>query len=732
MPATAPIQDRRIARTVAGAALGLVLLAQAAAAQDGAAPPSFERPMPPPSLSLYGVPGLMDMPSAEMLPDGTFSAGVGYFGGNGRYTLTFQATPWLSGSFRYNSIRNLNLFGYSTYYDRNFDLRFRLHRESRYWPEITLGLQDFVGTGLNAAEYVVATKRFPTPPIGRSPKGGELKLTAGLGWGRLGSYGSIGSPFGSNRPAFSGGTGGQVAWDQWFKGPMAPFAGVEWRPNQRWGLKLEYSSDAYTLETGASSVFDRRSPFNFGVEYQAGKRTRLGAYYMYGSEFGVTLQIQLDPYDAVTPMRVPAPYPVAVRPSRQQAPAAWSTDWAASQAAPLLLRDALAPVLREQGLVLETLDVQAESAELRFRNLQYMSVANAVGRAARAMAQVMPPSVETFHLVVLSGGMALSRVTLRRSDLEALEFDGMAAEALLAVAGISDAPPLSDSAVPARDSHPDASWSLAPYFAPSYFDPDQPFRLDVGLSLRGTLRPAPGWTLSGAIRQRLWGNVAGGRGSNSVLPHVRTDQALYAQYDTTLHDLFAAYRWRPGRNLYSQVTVGLLEQMYGGIAGQLLWKPVSSPLALGLELAYVRQRDYDQLFSFLDYSVVTGFASVYYDFGHGDYGQVDMGRYLAGDIGATVAVERVFDNGWQVGAFFTKTNVSAADFGEGSFDKGIRFTIPLNWFLGQPSQQSFGTTIRPIQRDGGAQLNVPGGDLYGQVRAAHRRALENQWPRVWE
>ena len=108
-----------------------------------------------------------------------------------------------------------------------------------------------------------------------------------------------------------------------------------------------------------------------------------------------------------------------------------------------------------------------------------------------------------------------------------------------------------------------------------------------------------------------------------------------------------------------------------------------------------------------------------------------MGRYLAGDIGATFSIDRVFNNGWSVGGFFTRTNVSAAEFGEGSFDKGIRFTIPVTWFLGSPSQRSVGTTIRPIQRDGGARVHVPG-RLYEQVRGAHRNVLSEQWPRFWE
>lgn len=699
------------------------------AAAQGSGEPTFTL-LPPPSLNFYGSAGLIDTPSAEMLPDGQFTTTISSFAGQTRYTLTFQALPWLSASFRYSAIQNWNLGGFPTYYDRGFDLRMRLLRESRRWPAITLGLQDFAGTGIYSGEYLVATKTFANPGLGGARLPGRLKLTAGVGWGRLGSYGSFGST-GTRPPYDPTGTGGQVSFGQLFRGPVAAFGGIEWTPNDRWGVKLEYSSDAYTVETTQTSIFERKSSLNFGVEYQATPRTRLGAYYLYGSEFGVTAQFQLNPRLPVTPLSVPAPQPVRPRPDRATNPEAWSTGWAASAAAPLLLRDALVPVLQANGLVLETLDVTATTAELRFRNLAYGSFANAVGRAARALAQVMPASVETFRLVPVSAGMALSAVTLRRSDLEALEFVPEASAALEAVTGYGDAPPLADTAVAPDDLYPEYSWSLAPYFQPGYFDPQQPFRLDVGLELRGSVRPAPGWLLSGLVRQRLAGNLDESRVSTGTLPPVRTNAAFYFQSDTALYQLFAARQWRAGRDLYAKITAGYLELMYGGVAGELLWKPVSSRLGLGLQLAYARQRDFDDWFGFRDYSVVTGFASAYYEIGDNFLGQLDVGRYLAGDYGATFTLSRIFDNGWEVGGFFTRTNVSAEDFGEGSFDKGIFFRIPVAWFLGTPSRQRLGTLIRPIQRDGGARLFVPA-PLYGQVRAAHRRALQNQSARVWE
>ena len=118
--------------------------------------------------------------------------------------------------------------------------------------------------------------------------------------------------------------------------------------------------------------------------------------------------------------------------------------------------------------------------------------------------------------------------------------------------------------------------------------------------------------------------------------------------------------------------------------------------------------------------------SGYYDFGNGFFGQLDVGRYLAGDYGATVSIDREFNNGFKVGGFFTLTDVSFDDFGEGSFDKGLRFQVPLSWFTGRPSRKTISQTIRPITRDGGARLAVAN-RLYGTVREYRGKELRDSW-----
>ncbi len=61
-----------------------------------------------PSLNLYGATGLIDMPSGEAQPDGIFNTSITSFAGITRTTLTFQITPRLSASFRYQGIGDWN------------------------------------------------------------------------------------------------------------------------------------------------------------------------------------------------------------------------------------------------------------------------------------------------------------------------------------------------------------------------------------------------------------------------------------------------------------------------------------------------------------------------------------------------------------------------------------------------------------------------------------------------
>ncbi|MBT0957802.1 YjbH domain-containing protein [Alphaproteobacteria bacterium KMM 3653] len=670
------------------------------------------------SLSFYGSPGLIEMPTAESAPDANFTASFTAFGKINRTALHFQISPRFSGTFRYSRIGGYNVDG-TDRLDRSFDLQYLLLKEGRYHPAVAFGLRDFAGTGLWSSEYVVATKTI-------NPK---ITVTAGLGWGRLGSNGTI-ATFGDRTNEYVP-TGGTVSFGKYFQGDVAPFAGISYQPNKRLTLKAEYSSDAYFVEE-QRGVIDVQSPWNFNAEYKFDSGTALSASYLYGTEIGVQLRIALNPKKPFVTSAEAAPLPVERRPSRRISPADWGQEWTEEPNATGILSDRIADVLAKDGIVVEAMAVNGTRAEVRVRNTRFAALPQAIGRSARVMSRALPASVETLVIVPVVDGIPLSRVSISRSDLENLE-NAHSGE-ILARAAITDAAgPKLDGARINPEVYPKFTWSLKPYVRVGYFDPDEPIRGDVGLRLSGKYDIAPGWVLQGAIRKKAFGNLdENSVTTNSVLPHVRTDYILYNQNaDPAIDDLTLAYFGRPGRNLYSRVTVGYLERMFGGISGELLWKPVDSRLALGAEVNIVKQRDFEQMFGFQDYEVVTGHASAYYDFGKGYHGQLDVGRYLAGDWGTTITLDREFANGWRVGAFATFTDVSFEDFGEGSFDKGLRIQVPVSFFTGKPSTQKVGGVLRPLTRDGGARLNVEG-RLYESVREAHQPELAKTWGRFWK
>jgi len=113
------------------------------------------------TLSTFGTPGLVDLPTAEVFDDGEVGLTVSGFGANVRSTLAFQVLPRVYGTFRYSFIDNFDAGGSAPdRYDRSFDLHYQITNETETRPGLAVGLRDFGGTGIYSGEYVVATKRF--------------------------------------------------------------------------------------------------------------------------------------------------------------------------------------------------------------------------------------------------------------------------------------------------------------------------------------------------------------------------------------------------------------------------------------------------------------------------------------------------------------------------------------------------------------------------------------------
>ena len=87
-------------------------------------------------------------------------------------------------------------------------------------------------------------------------------------------------------------------------------------------------------------------------------------------------------------------------------------------------------------------------------------------------------------------------------------------------------------------------------------------------------------------------------------------------------------------------------------------------------------------------------------------------------------LSKTFKSGFVVGAFATKTDISAEEFGEGSFDKGIFFSIPLD-LVSKNYREGHGRFVwRNLTRDGG-QIVGGGLQLEGFVQSSNYHGLIN-------
>lgn len=698
-------------------------LLMASVSAVGVASPSLGQ-----TLNSYGMPGAIDTPTAETPPEGELSATVSYSDYGRRVSTSFQVFPRLTGALRYSRIEGLIDVDRDALYDRSFDVQYQIFREDGWRPSVAIGLRDFMGTGVYSSEYLVATKKL-TP---------RLSVTGGVAWGRLA---------GDWRRTDYEDEGGKPNWDDWFSGDAKPFASVEWHANDRLSVLAEYSFDDYQPEVeGGDDAPDGK--VNLGVNYRIGDTYQIGAYTIGGNVFGIRGTVALNAKKPPFPSGLEsAPAPVRPRPAPSADPEGWSGSWSADPTAQPAIQNALSKALANEGQVLESMVLNANRAEVRIRNKRYLMQAEAIGRTARLMTRALPPSVETFVITSMEDGMATSSVVLQRSDIERLE--NTAAAYIAQEAEIVDAVQRPPGLVYAPGIYPKFTWRLGPYFDIGVFDPDEPFRFEAGADLSGRYEIAPGLILSGTLRQRVLGNQdqSAPKGytvdeyldsdfdqltaDNNGVPRVRSDTRMYAGNNSpVIHDLTLAWYAHPTATTYSRVTVGLLERAYGGVSAEMLWKPVDSRLALGAEINRVRKRDYEDVFGFQDYEVTTGHLSAYYDFGNGLWGQIDAGKYLAGDKGATISLNREFENGWRIGAYATKTDLSDTEFGNGSFDKGITMSVPLTWAIGSPSTRKVSGNLRSLSRDGGARVEVDG-RLYEKIRDYHSGELYDGWGRFW-
>jgi hypothetical protein len=674
----------------------------------------------------FGTTGLVTIPTARMQPDGSLTATIAQNNVLDIFNVTYQATSFIEATFRYTIAVNPDgLDSADEYQDRSYGIKVKLLDEGHTRPAVAVGIRDIFGTGILAAEYFVVSKKLLS-----------VDVSVGLGWGRFAGRSSFSNPirvlsneFVERQSGDLAQTGGAVRSSTFFKGPVGIFGGVGYRiPNTAFRLSAEYASDDYKREVAIGVLRDPK-PYSFGVAWVGRNGLFLGASYQQGRFLALTIKGSVNFKDRGL-RRYERFYSVADQAGQEQAPEFLSLESWYDR----LLFDA-----ERSGLRIHSAHYRpgADQVSFSLSNDRYALWADALNQFYRLTEIHLPRAFNQVNVSTLEDNLRGPSVTYfsqRSKPIRSLKEGANSSSLrgqLKAIRVLPNSVPIrpvnkTDFGFPKLALGADLALRL------QLMDPNEPLKHQLYVKGTGRLAVSEDFNLWSSVTLNVSNDFNTKRASDSVLPRVRSEVNRYlTEGENGIDSLFGEYRKSLLPNFHVRAYGGLLEEMFGGVGLEMLYEPFASRWSVGANLNWVKQRDFKKQLQFSDYEVLTGHLSVFYAsrWHNFDFG-LHVGRYLAGDLGVTFEARRTFDNGFSIGAFFTRTDVSAQDFGEGSYDKGLSLSMPYSLLIPRNTRGKYTTTIRTIERDGGRRLDSNVGQLWWNRRSVRFDSLQNNRDRI--
>lgn len=675
--------------------LSLIALAISNTTHSETMPSRFDRSEP--SQSDFGGVGLLQMPSARMARDGEFSASYHDSEEYRRWAASVQIYDWLETTLRYTDTRtkpysyNPGFSGDQSHKDKGIDFKFKLLDEGYWVPQTVFGVRDFAGTGLFDSEYLAASKRW-----------GDIDFTLGIGWGNMAESANISNPFCNYkesfcvRPGFNG-IPGDFELGNMFHGSAALFGGIEyqtpWKPLR---VKVEYDGNDYSQEY--AGVIHQSTPINVGLVYKATSLLDTTISYQRGNTlmWGFSLQTN---FNDIANVNVDEPRHEYQAKSDVDKSANWDevgsalTNNAGISNPEIYVDDKNSVVT-----------VIGEQKKYRYRS-------EADQRASIILNNSLTDTADTYKFIDTREGLPVEQRTVVAEQLKAKYSGEYLGQQGTEVKNNKSPEPIAGNMVYSANKSP-FDYSFTPTLQQSWGGPEAFYLYQLGLNTSADFHVNSNMWLTSTV---YWNwvdnfdkfNYTAPPNDGTDLPRVRTHVREYvASSDLLLNNLQASWMDELKQDLYAQAYTGYLEMMYAGAGAEFLYRPYGASWALGVDGNYVRQRDWNNTLKLADYTAKTGHATLYWQVPllESTLAKISVGQYLAEDKGFTLDLSRRFDSGIIAGAFATITDVSAEEYGEGSFTKGFYVSIPLDLLLVHPTTRVGSIAWIPLTRDGGQML----------------------------
>lgn len=613
----------------------------------------------------FGTVGINMTPTARFFEEGSIAFSLSRHDKFSRTDLLAQPYEWLEVSIFYADIFEKEYqasFGAQSYKDKGFNAKFLLKKESEYLPQIALGLSDFAGTGLFSSEYIVSSKSF-----------NNFDFSLGIGWG-LHSYGySFKNPFRFLSDSFNErnldyeSTVGKFDSKDLFSGKNASlFASAKYK-TQNGNFYIETNPTSFK---GRLESVEQTSKFFLGYEYSFLKGLNLKLFAGNKEDFNINFSSDFN-YSKIKTTKYKEP---------EKKIGNSAIDLISS--------------LQINGVALKNLKIDKDGRlVIGIRQNSYQDKEESYKTVLQSLNY---SGINNYEEVIISQYFSGKEITKKGYSLD------------------SGAP----ISYPINTKISKNIYSLTEKFPNSVLNISPSLRTLIGaregflyyglmLDANYDVYFSENFYLSTKTTYSITDNFDGLYiGPVTTYPaQVRTDIKDYLKNlgDKPSIERFELNYLNSTDNHFIMAKAGVLESMFAGIGLEYLNYNPSKNYAIGFDLYNVKKRDYDYSFETLDYEITTGHINYYHYFHPLNLTtHISWGRYLAGDEGFTFDFSRRFKNGTTFGAFFSLTDVSFEQFGEGSFDKGVYINIPIGIF----GKNSSGFVWKPLTKDPAQKLNL--------------------------
>ncbi|MCE0493796.1 YjbH domain-containing protein [Vibrio salinus] len=679
------------------------------------------------SQSDFGGVGLMQMPTARVMDDGEFTFGITNNDDYLNYTVSLQLFPWLETNIRYTQVHELlysqdeSFSGDTDYTDKSIDVKAVLLNEGKLLPQVAVGLRDIGGTGLFDSEYIVGSKQL-----------GPLDFTLGIGWGYIGNRNNLGAEktgYDCGRGTGYTGNGGSVDLARMFTGCKSLFGGIEYQtPYSPLTIKVEYDANDYRSDfpvTRGADVMVVNTPWNIGLIYTMADWARLRLSYERGNTLtaGISLGTNFD----------------KLRPNWDDEK---KPDYQPKHASPTLTNEEWQKLSEDLKKIAGYKDLSIyqsdKSLTIKGSQRKYRDRKEAEERASLLIANSGINS-DTYHIIETSNSQALTETVINAHAFKRVA-DADYPNATFNDASYQQQPsPIQGEKI----TTPEKDWNfgLSPVLQQSFGGSESFYMYAIGVKANAGYRLNDHFLFSSSLYGNVFDNYDKFKYTvppdGTTLKRVRTLARKYFNQTFRISNLQLTYLDHFGDNIYTQAYAGYLESMFAGAGSEILYRPMNTNWAIGLNGAYVKQRDPDTVFGiydkethydptigrnyFVQTGTLTGHATLYWQpkfwsaFDNSLL-KISAGQYLAEDKGVTVDFSKQFSSGVIAGVYATKTNLSASEYGEGSFTKGFYISIPFDLMTVKPSTSRANISWQPLTRDGGQKLGQKF-NLYGMTDA---------------